>query len=188
MKIAKCVNNHYYDSDKFESCPYCTEIKKGNYPTEIEFDKTEDLTEMLTQENQKRIEREDEVTVAYYRDIVETDPVVGWLVCVKGIHLGKSFHLKSGRNFVGRDKSMDVVLDGDKTISRQKHAIIVYDPKSKRFIAQPGESKELFYVNDEVVLSNVLLNPYDSLEIGKSKLLFVPFCSEKFCWEDITEG
>lgn len=106
----------------------------------------------------------------------------------EGNPFGESFHLKSGRNFVGRDKSMDVVLDGDKTISRQKHAIIVYDPKSKRFIAQPGESKELFYVNDEVVLSNVVLNPYDSLEIGKSKLLFVPFCSEKFCWEDITEG
>lgn len=41
------------------------------------------------------------------------DPVVGWLVCIKGDAFGSSFVLKSGKNFIGRDRKMDVALTGD---------------------------------------------------------------------------
>ena len=80
---------------------------------------------------------------------------------------------------------MDIVLAKDNMISRDKHAIIIYEPKGNIFIIQAGESKELFYLNDSVVLSPTEMKPYDTITIGASKLLFVPFCSDNFNWNDI---
>ena len=118
------------------------------------------------------------------QSITGTDPVVGWLIGVNGAMYGDAFPLKSGRNFIGRGTSMDVILYGDNSISRDKHAVIIYEPRARIFIAQPGESKELFYINDEVVLGNVTLKKYDIVNLGSSELMFVPLCDEKFCWED----
>lgn len=110
--------------------------------------------------------------------------MVGWLTCTEGEYYGQSFTLKSGRNFIGRNPGMDVVLSGDLSVSRDRHAVVIYEPKTKIFIAQPGDSHELFYLNDKVVLNNEVLSPYDVLTIGNEKLLFIPLCGEKFCWED----
>ena len=111
-------------------------------------------------------------------------PTVGWLVCIGGASKGKSYPIRENRNFIGRSPSMDIVIQGDNAVSREKHGIITYVPKQRLFIAQPGESRELFYVNDKVVLDNMELKPYDKLEIGKSLFLFVPLCGTKFSWDD----
>lgn len=79
-------------------------------------------------------------------------PVVGWLVCTEGVNKGTDYRLHQGRNFVGRSSEMDVCILGDNTVSRSSHAIVVYDPRSNVYLAQPGSSKELFYVNDKLVL------------------------------------
>lgn len=93
---------------------------------------------------------------------------VGWLICIKGNHVGHDFRLHSGRNFIGRGHDMDVRLDGDTSVSRASQAVVVYDPKSRSYLAQPGESRELFYVNGEVSLESKLLKAYDQLEIGNT--------------------
>ena len=71
------------------------------------------------------------------------------------------------------------------SVSRRRHAVIIYEPRGKVFIAQPGDSRELFYLNDEVVLSNVQLKPYDVLSIGETKLLFLPLCGREFSWDAV---
>jgi hypothetical protein len=114
---------------------------------------------------------------------IQSEPVVGWLVCLNGEEAGRSYELKNGRNFIGRSTSMDVVLK-DQSVSRDRHAIIVYEPKKREFIVQPGESKELFYLNEDVVLSAQKIKSFDKLIIGNTELYFVPFCSENFAWED----
>ena len=58
----------------------------------------------------------------------------------------------------------------------------VHDPRSNVYLAQPGSSKELFYVNDKLVLNPIELKAMDQLSIGDTKLMFVPLCSEKFHW------
>jgi hypothetical protein len=116
-----------------------------------------------------------------------TQPVVGWLVCVEGEHFGEDFRICMGRNFVGRAKNMDIVLSKDSHVSRDKHAVIVYEPKNNLFVIQTGESKELSYLNDEVVLSPKELKPYDKISLGSTKLLFVPFCNDQFKWEEDKE-
>lgn len=111
-------------------------------------------------------------------------PVVGWLVCVDGSNYGSCFNLYGGKNFIGRSADMDICLAGDSTISRVKHAIVVYEPKGRVFFAQPGESHELFYVNNNVVLESTILKDRDVITVGKTTLVFVPFCDSRYGWEN----
>ena len=78
-----------------------------------------------------------------------------------------------------------IPLSTDASVSREKHAIIIYEPHERTFIAQPGESSELYYLNGKVVLNNEILKSHNVLEIGNTKLLFVPLCGESFSWEDV---
>lgn len=121
-------------------------------------------------------------TVHYFEKTIGTEPVVGWLVCTKGAHFGEDFKIKSGRNFIGRAGNMNISLCSDKSVSRERHAILTYDPKSNSFMIQPGDSSELCYLNEELVLIPTKLNPYDRIYLGETELMFVPFCSDVFSW------
>lgn len=126
---------------------------------------------------------EQEVTVSYYKGAIGSEPVVGWLVCIEGNHFGEDFKLRAGKNFIGRASDMDVCLSGDSSVSRDKHAIVLFEPRENLFIVQAGESKELSYHNDQLVLAAKELKAYDVIKVGATKLMFVPFCGDKFSWK-----
>lgn len=128
------------------------------------------------------VQEDDGFTRHFFQQSLGTEPVVGWVVCVKGVHFGEDFKIKSGRNFIGRSAGMNICLSGDKSVSRDKHAILTYDPKSNTFLIQPGDSSELCYLNDEPVLIPVKLKANDKITLGETELVFVPFCSESFKW------
>lgn len=187
MNLIRCANGHFYDSERFTECPFCNQDRIS---TVVEGG--EDSENLYTQplnppkpEQDTGFETDDISKTVGYFDIVETDPVVGWLVAVSGNHLGQDFRLKSGRNFIGRSEEMDVALTNDNSISRDKHAIILYDPKSNVFLVQPGGAKQLFYLNDKVVLEATKIAAYDIISLGETNLLFIPCCSAKFNWESI---
>ncbi|MDR1588915.1 MAG: FHA domain-containing protein [Oscillospiraceae bacterium] len=121
-------------------------------------------------------------TVAFY-GLSESEPVVGWLVCVKGEYRGQSFNLKSGQNFIGRAVNMDVWLEKEISVSRNKHTVIVFEPKSGMFFVQPGESGGLTYLDGVLVLTPVQMNAYSKISVGGCELIFIPFCGEHFSWE-----
>ncbi len=110
--------------------------------------------------------------------------VVGWLVCVKGSEKGKDFVLGSGRNFIGRSPSMDVSLMGDVSVSRENHAVITYNPRGNSFSISYGTGHGIVYLNGEEVLVPMKLEPYDQIELGKTILIFIPFCGDNFKWEE----
>lgn len=112
------------------------------------------------------------------------DPVVGWLVCVHGEHFGESFNIGAGINSIGRNASNRIVLSRDSSISREKHALLTYEPKHRKFYVKPGDSSGLTYVNDEYITETRLLVSRDIVEIGSSKFVFVPLCGDDFTWED----
>ncbi len=122
-------------------------------------------------------------TVGIVRKAMGIDPVTGWLVCVQGPDKGKDFRIKSQRNFIGRDAGQDIAIEGDETISREKHAVISYDPKSNSFRVAPGDGRGMMYLNDEPVDMPTVLQPYDRIEIGQSVFMFIPFCGDRFRWE-----
>jgi len=127
---------------------------------------------------------DDQVTVAMVKKDSGIDPVCGWLVCIDGPDKGRDFRIKTERNFIGRGPSMDIVINGDDSISRENHASITFDPRRIKFTIATGEGRGLVYLNQDVVDASVEINPYDLIEIGETKLLFIPFVSEQFKWED----
>ena len=191
MKMVQCNRGHYYDLDLYpDGCPHCRiegVIPGGDEKTVPQSyaapspaptaGSSPDLTRTVP------LEDDDEKTTR-----VDINPnsgedfAVGWLVCIKGDHYGRDFHLHTGRNFIGRSREMDVCLEGDKSVSRTAQAIVIYDPKSHRFMVQAGESRDLFYLNGEVVLESKGLKARDRLDIGNETLMFIPFVDEDFDW------
>lgn len=206
MTLVKCPNGHYYDSSRFgNNCPHCGmsgAASIGADQTTVPLNipdapqPANEVTEPLTA-SQPVVSQPANVTVPTVSDDDRTlpvtadmldgmaekpAPVVGWLVCTDGVNKGTDYRLHQGRNFIGRSPEMDVCILGDNTVSRSSHAIVVYDPRSNVYLAQPGSSKELFYVNDKLVLNPVELKTMDLLNIGDTKLMFVPLCGEQFHW------
>lgn len=118
------------------------------------------------------------------RNVISTErPLAGWLVCIEGPACGDCYAISYGKNFIGRYPDMDICLSEDLSVSRSRHAVITYEPRERKFYAHPGDSHELFYLNDMVVLQTILLHDHDILSVGKSKLVFVPLCNDQFSWE-----
>lgn len=172
MPMIRCNNGHYYDSEKHSDCPYCG-VK------DINFGKTQAL-----KQEPDSLKKEEGKTIGIQHKKMGIDPVVGWIVCIEGVNKGKDFRLHSEKNFIGRSETMDICIKGDETISRENHAILSYNPKNNSFKIYTGESRGLVYLNNEEVDIPALLKPYDVIEIGEAKLLFIPLCSEKFLWDN----
>lgn len=124
-------------------------------------------------------------TMMVYATESEVEPVVGWLVGLSNNYYGVSFNLIEGRNFIGRGQDMDVVLADDPSVSRNRHAILIYDPSSRKFMLREGESKALIYVNNQMVMDFRELNNGDVIKLGNTRLRFVPLCGEDFSWDSI---
>lgn len=110
------------------------------------------------------------------------EPVVGWLVCIEGSDRGKDYHLYGRINTVGRSDEMDVCIHGDRGITRDIQAKIAYDPRKNNFYIVPGNAADNTYLNDEPIYMQTKLRAYDLIEMGSTKLLFIPLCEERFSW------
>jgi hypothetical protein len=110
------------------------------------------------------------------------DPVTGWLVCVLGPDRGRDYRIKIEKNFIGRSPSMDIAIQNDESISRERHAVVAFDPKKQAFWLAPGETAGLVYLNGELVQAPVQLKEHDTIELGNSKLVFIPFCGARYQW------
>ena len=263
MNLSRCENGHFYDKDKYSSCPHCsgggsddaltavftegdaTEAMEapqpvnsfptapmvgGGFPTSA-FDAdtpTEELADDIDTPTVSKVtepmpttdlipddfDSDDDFdkTVAFFDDVFTDTPAkaaeekaapeapkakhvvnkvktpcVGWLIALGGAHLGTDFRLKVGKNFIGRSPSMDVALTEDKSVSRDRHAVVVYEPKEHMYIVQPGEASTLVYKNEQVVLTPEILKAYDVITVGDVNLLFIPLCNKEFNWNQVLE-
>lgn len=132
------------------------------------------------------ISDDDGKTVGIYKN-VHTEPVVGWLVCIKGESVGESYILKTGKNSIGRGAGMDVMLAKESTVSRDRHAVITFEPKKRLFLLQPGDGNGMVYLNDDLLLEFRELKSRDAIQLGEALFMFYPFCGEDFTWDDYIE-
>jgi pSer/pThr/pTyr-binding forkhead associated (FHA) protein len=109
-------------------------------------------------------------------------PVVGWLVCIEGNDRGRDFRLHAGYNSIGKNPENDVSIPSDHTISRDRHAVIAYDQEENLYFFAPANGVNLLRLNGKVLMSPSEIKANDILTIGKSKLMFIPLCSDKFQW------
>lgn len=202
MNLTRCSKGHFYDSDLNSTCPHC---QGGNVEETVAVVRSvseDNVTQPLTDVTAKKsglsaeitgiqkgqsiaatVADDDSKTISYNQAKLGSEPVVGWLVCVEGAHLGEDFRLKTGKNFIGRSSNMDAAITKDSSVSRDRHAIVLYEPKTHIFLVQPGEARELCYLNDLVVLSAQELKRNDIITVGETKLMFFPCCDEVFNWD-----
>ncbi|GFE64086.1 FHA domain-containing protein [Litoreibacter roseus] len=119
-----------------------------------------------------------------------SDPVVGWLVVVKGPGMGQAVALGAGMNTVGRSPSQRVAFPfGDRLMSSEDHARIIYDDDSRAFFIAHGSGKNITKVNGQMVANTLPLENGATVELTKAThLRFVAFCSEDFDWADVTDA
>ncbi len=110
------------------------------------------------------------------------EPVVGWLVVASGPWRGRDFRLLAGRTSIGRDAAMDVALTADPRVSRERHALVTYDPRANQYRLVPGDGSGLVYLNGQAVDVPTTLAPHDRIEVGETTLVFVPLCGDAFRW------
>ena len=133
-----------------------------------------------------------EMSVTQY---VDTDnnagaptPVVGWLVAISGAAKGADYRIHTGYNDIGR-KYGDIIIRDDKTISAEKDANVTYVEQTRKFYIAHVQGKNVLSVNDVPVIGgSTELKPYDIINIGSTKLLFIPLCGERFSWKDVANG
>ncbi len=124
------------------------------------------------------------------RQSFHQDPVVAWLVVVGGPGLGAYRPIYEGNNTVGRGANQRVPIDfGDDAISSEEQAYLRYDGGDRSFLFVPNLAKtNVVAVNDKRPTSAVVLQAMDVITIGRTQLVFVPFCGPDFDWADISEA
>lgn len=136
-----------------------------------------------TPRREKRAD-EDAKTQGELKRKLGIDPVVGWLVCIEGAEKGKDYRLLGRINTIGRGEKSDVRIQGDPTISHVNHARVGYGEKNNRFTLIPADGSNVIYLNGEEVYTPVVLEPYDIIDFGQTKLVFIPLCSGRFRWSE----
>lgn len=210
MALIRCQQGHFFDPARHSACPYCggmpaggpgsTEAQTPAGSPPIQGSAAVGVTRPLRENpppvvgptvpirpqtppaGVKRVAEEGK-TVAVDMKKVGIDPVVGWLVCVKGPSRGRDYRVRSGRNGIGRSEAMDVQITGDDTVSRENHAFLVYEPRKRTFSIRPGDGRGLVYLNGDEVVQASDIKGHDIIELGETQLMFVPLCGETFNWE-----
>lgn len=197
-QMTKCDEGHFFDRAQNTNCPFCGvgTIGLTKKAPDGAMEKTymakpnpdEDKTLMAGAKHKvsggaHQGAVDPDATIAVWKKSKGIDPIVGWLVCTQGANQGRDYRIRSGYNSIGRDTSSQICIAGDETISREEHAKIFFDPKNASFHVIAGSGRSGIYVNDQAVLQPTQLKPYDLLELGATKVMFVPFCGENFKWE-----
>ncbi len=204
----QCPSGHYFDLSRFQFCPFCgAPAVRQQQPEQTAYNQPPmpPQPEQVTY-NQPPMPQPEQM--AYNQPPMppmppmppappvppvvggekNTAPTVGWLVGLEGPCAGKSYSLREQRNFIGRSPAMDIVLSEDDQTAEDRHAIITYVPKSRKFYAQPGASRQLYEVNGEAVIDTTVLSADDRLTIGASVFRFVPLCGEAFGWNTVPKA
>lgn len=197
MRMVTCNNGHYYDQEKNATCPYCANnsgIDVATKQTVFQGVDEEEKTALYNSPSSS----DDEKTVYHSpssnasNDPVQNEqsssaPILlsGWLAIISEAGKGTSYTLTFGMNTIGRGEENHIsIQNGDSSISREKHALIIYDYANNLFFIKHGDGQFLSYVNGEVLLDTRQLKANDRIKVGSTELIFIPLCSDEFKWEN----
>jgi len=199
--MVTCNNGHYYDQEKNATCPYCSSGGNANFgevKTSMIGASSGDDSEKTAMYQSSSPASDEEKTVYHSPSSSATpdttqdaqDPsqpilLSGWLAVISEAGRGASYTLTFGMNTIGRSEENHVsIKNGDSSISREKHALIIYDYANNLYFIKHGDGQFLSYVNGEVLLDTKQLKANDKIKIGSTELIFIPLCSDEFKWED----
>lgn len=172
MNLKRCANGHYYDADKYEECPRCG---------------SREVSSIKTAKSQQVSPVQEQAAPQVQSSSWSKKWLTGWLACIEGDLAGMVYELKKGKNTIGGTDGQDINLGADAQVARACQAVVEYDPETRVFSASAGDSREMSYVNGQVVLFNLELHGRDILQVGGEKLMFIPLCGKDFAWEGTEE-
>jgi hypothetical protein len=199
--MVTCANGHYYDQEKNATCPYCANaggLDMQTQATVIEPDDSEktaiyqaagtDTDDERTVYNRApSSSAAEEQSAAPRQEAKASEPklLAGWLVITSEQGRGTDYTLTFGMNTIGRSESNHIsIQNGDSSISREKHAMIIYDYENNIFFIKHGEGQYLSYLNGEVLLDTKQLKANDRIKVGSTEMIFIPLCTDIFNWKD----
>ena len=123
------------------------------------------------------------------RSDFHADPVVGWLVIIGGPGLGAYRPVFEGNNSIGRNAGQRIPIDfGDDAISAEEQAFLRYDSTDRQFLLVPNLAKtNVIAVNELKPTAAVKLAAMDVITMGRTQLVFVPFCGPDFDWSELAD-
>lgn len=185
-ELTTCKKGHHYYADQYSECPNCKKEQTGKTVSHTTGGESQ-VKMKYNERNAKQYDfDDDDVTVSCVKKKLGFAPIVGWLVCIDGECKGKDYPIRGERNYVGRDRSMDICIM-DETVSRNNHASVNFDDRVGKYYYSLGMGRTIDHINDNPVFGTVELKKNDIIEIGSTKMLFVPLCGDKFKWEDWNE-
>lgn len=171
MEIKQCAFGHFYDAGKHGRCPYCGgRDDRASEPRVIRREAIESAPPAA---------EERETSPAK----TEARPVVGWLVCVAGPGVGRSYEIRSENNYLGRGNLMDIDIKNDFGISRDRPVAVAYDIRTRAFFCGITNGREVVRLNGRPLLSTTELHAGDKIELSQTELMFVPLCGSDFDWD-----
>ena len=142
MNLKRCANGHYYDADKYEECPRCG---------------SREVSSIKTAKSQQVSPVQEQAAPQVQSSSRSKKWLTGWLACIEGDLAGMVYELKKGKNTIGGTDGQDINLGADAQVARACQAVVEYDPETRVFSASAGDSREMSYVNGQVVLFNLEL-------------------------------
>ena len=200
IKMIECPKGHYYNGAIHSSCPVCaTEgaAPQGEFPPTVDPRAASGGNSSAAMINATMPVNNREVSPAGPAtpfdvptqpggDLAadsQTEPVVGWLVCIEGPVRGVDFRIHAGYNYIGREEG-DIHIHGDNQISRQKHAVISFYPKRQTFHVGPADGRNIIELNDEPVFNATEVKSFDVITVGNTKLMLVALGGDQFSWSE----
>ncbi len=196
MAIIKCsVCNKYYDDIKNAFCPHCSASQQFNNSFDANRDSVTIPLDLYDYGSSSAAEQNDQKTEAYFDYVDDNEktiglffqendynPVTAWIVCIEGTVKGKSYEIHLNKNYLGRDKLMDICIPDDLKVSRENHLSITYDDKNNRFFVKPENGSVA--VNGALVTGPLEIFGNDEIEFGESKYVFIPYCNKERNWNN----
>lgn len=206
MEIIRCSKGHFYDSEEYDTCPYCSgkmvKVAQDILPTDSfehpgstadavastapasgDAGKKEEMGKYPPTAPGK-VQQPGATAPVTPQGKQEQADLVGWLVCIEGPSRGKDYRIRNQNNYIGRDPGSDIWIPEDSCISADRSANIVYDYMTRSFFFGPFMGKNPVRVNGAMVTNSAQLQAYDVLQVGMTKLLFVPLCGDRFDWNE----
>lgn len=182
MKKIRCGKGHFYDGDRYVSCPHCA---SGIVPEESlrTGNNSDEKTEILKRED---IVPGDSTVLLNYGNNEAIETVMGWLVGIAGNEYGKSFELTTKEYKLKGKASIEIELNENLPESFRNSVKIGFGRTSEVFYIK-AIAGNVVCVNKDAVMGQQMLESGDVVSMGEIKFAFIPLCGNKFDWDKLDE-
>lgn len=167
MALTQCSNQHYYDNDKYNSCPYCKPDEDDEKTVCLQNGSDENSLEQ--EQNNKNvtdnyISEQSSVNIQYKEDTdLKSRVVVGWLVGLNGNDKGKDFTIYAGMNQMS-----------------EVQCSIIYEGIANLCYLFPGSCKTS--INGICIEEPKKLKSGDRIMVGENRYDYVAYCHDDIKW------